>query len=92
MDLINVMAVWESLGILVHKGEVTLAMVDDFSRGTLIQSHCKLRRNIHRVAVRRRSAILVREWFEWLADRMVERESGAPPIPANIQYRDWKPR
>ena len=46
VDLINVMAVWESLGILVHKGEVTLAMVDDFYSGTLIQSHCKLRRYV----------------------------------------------
>ena len=40
------MAVWESLGILVHKGEVTLAMVDDFYSGTRIQSHCKLRRYV----------------------------------------------
>ena len=86
VDLINVMAVWESLGILVHKGEVTLAMVDDFYSGTLIQSHCKLRRYV--AELRSETGRDTRwEWFEWLADRMVERESGAPPIPANIQYR-----
>lgn len=91
VDLINVMAVWESLGILVHKGEVTLAMVDDFYSGTLMQSHFKLRRYV--AELRSETSRDTRwEWFEWLADRMAERESGAPPIPANIQYRAWKPR
>ena len=50
VDLMNVLAVWESLGILVHKGEITLAMVDDFYSGTLIQSYRKLRRYVADVA------------------------------------------
>lgn len=29
------------------------------------------------------------EWFQWLAERMQERESGAPPVPAHIQHRKW---
>ena len=31
------------------------------------------------------------EWFQWLAERFAEREGTAPPVPAHIQYRDWRP-
>jgi len=34
----------------------------------------------------------VGEWFQWLAERFAEREGAAPPVPANVQYRDWRPR
>jgi hypothetical protein len=30
------------------------------------------------------------EWYQWLAERMMEREKSTPPLPANIAYRDWK--
>ncbi len=66
-------------------------MVDDFYSGTLIQSHRKLRRYV--AELRSETGRDTRwEWFEWLADRMAERESGAPPVPANIKYQAWRPR
>ena len=91
VDLMNVLAVWESLGILVHKGEIALSMVDDFYSGTLIQSDRKLRRYVAEVRTET-GRVTQWEWFEWLADRMVERESAAPPIPAHVQYRGWRSR
>ena len=30
------------------------------------------------------------EWFQWLAERMMERESKTPAVPAYIAHRDWK--
>ncbi len=29
-------------------------------------------------------------WFQWLAERMIDREKAEPPIPAHLAYRDWK--
>jgi hypothetical protein len=31
------------------------------------------------------------EWFQWLAERIDERESSLPAIPAQIEHRAWKP-
>jgi hypothetical protein len=31
------------------------------------------------------------EWFQWLAERMRERESGAPPTPAYLAHRHRRP-
>ena len=50
--------------------------------GTLQQSWRKLQRYAEEL----REAT---EWFQWLAERMQERESDAPPIPAYVQHRKW---
>ncbi|UCC73845.1 MAG: hypothetical protein JSV86_04600 [Gemmatimonadota bacterium] len=31
------------------------------------------------------------EWFQWLAERISERESSHAPIPAHIVHRSWRP-
>jgi hypothetical protein len=30
------------------------------------------------------------EWFQWLAERMKEREEGVPPVPAHIAHQSWR--
>jgi len=80
---------WESLGVLVFRREVTLDLVDDFFSGPLIISWQKLkvfseewRHTLHRETGN--------EWFHWLAERMLEREKGLPPVPAYIAHRNWR--
>ena len=34
----------------------------------------------------------VGEWFQWLAERFAEREGKTSPVPAYVEYRDWRPR
>jgi hypothetical protein len=89
-DVVHVIGLtWESLGVLVFRREVTLDLVDDFFSGPIEISWRKLSRYVseQRVVLRRDTAF---EWFQWLAERMIERESKAPPIPAHVAYRDWK--
>lgn len=31
------------------------------------------------------------EWAQWLAERMRERESEEPPVPAYVAHRRWRP-
>ena len=72
---------WESLGVLLHRGELSLDMVDDFFSGAIIVSWRKLSRFvvIMRSRLDRRTYY---EWFQYLAERMVERERVTPPVPA----------
>jgi hypothetical protein len=79
---------WESLGVLVFRREVTLDLIDDFFSGAIVLSWRKLhvyveedRRDLGRETVW--------EWFQWLYDRMAERESHARAVPAQIAHRNW---
>ena len=88
--LYAMMTTWESLGILVQRGQLDLAMVDDFFSGPIVLSWQRLQRYV--VEQRQQLArATIWEWFQWLAERMRERESTASPVPAHIQHRDWTP-
>jgi hypothetical protein len=84
------MVTWESLGVLVYRGQVELAMVDDFFSGPLLLSWRKLQRYVeeYRAQLQRDTMF---EWFQWLAERMQEREALTPPLPAHIGCRNWRP-
>jgi hypothetical protein len=81
---------WESLGILVHQGEIDLNLVSDFFSGPIIVSWRKLERFVigEREETNRET---VNEWFQWLKERLEEVEAEAPPIPAHIEFKDWTP-
>lgn len=88
--LYAMMTIWESLGILVHRGQVDLAMVDDFFSGPIVLSWGKL----HRYVDEQREELCrgtLWEWFQWLGEQMLERESATPPVPAHIAHRRWLP-
>jgi hypothetical protein len=80
---------WETLGVLVFHREVTLDLVDDFFSGPILLSWQKLkvyseewRRTLKRETFN--------EWFQWLAEKMMEREKLSPPVPAYIANRTWR--
>jgi hypothetical protein len=79
---------WESLVVLLFRHEVTFDLMDDFFSGAIAISWRKLhvfveedRRTLQRD--------MVWEWFQWLAERMIEREKRATPVPAHIAHRAW---
>jgi hypothetical protein len=83
------MTTWESLGILVYRGEIDLDMIDDFFSGPIIISWKKLRGHI----IEERSLLgrdTIEEWFQWLMERLLEKESEEPAIPAYIAHKKWK--
>ena len=80
---------WESIGVLLFRRELTLDLIDDFFSGLIVLSWKKLqvyseewRRTLDRETFS--------EWFRWLAERMMEREKLAPPVPAYIAHRRWR--
>lgn len=89
IDLQILLGTWESLGILVFHREVGLDLVDDFYSGSIVHSWLKLKRYVEEL--REQTGRDTRwEWFEWLAMRMIERESKSSPVPAHVQHKNWK--
>ena len=81
---------WESLGVLVYRRQLDLQLVDDFVSGSVLLTWRKLERYVlEERAARGRDTLL--EWFQWLAERMIERESRTPVVPAYRAHTDWRP-
>jgi hypothetical protein len=80
---------WESLGILVYRREIGMEVMDDFFSGPIIISWRKLSRYVfdERKELQRDT---MHEWFQWLAERMMEREKRVPAAPAFEVHRNWK--
>jgi hypothetical protein len=84
------MTTWESLGVLVFRGEVSLSLVDDFFSGPITISWRKLKPYV--LGEREeQSRDTIEEWFEWLNDRLTDQELKVPPIPAHIAHKSWVP-
>ena len=81
---------WESIGVLIQRGEVDIELVDDFFSGPIVVSWRKLENYFvgERAETGRET---IGEWFQWLAEQFEKREGSVPPVPAHVQYRDWTP-
>jgi hypothetical protein len=84
------MTTWESLGILVYRREIDIELVEDFFSGPIAVSWRKFRPLIEEMRTKLDRETYF-EWFQWLAERIDERESSLPAIPAQIEHRAWKP-
>jgi hypothetical protein len=80
----------ETLGILVHHRELPLSLVADFTSGPIVLSWRNLQGYVADVR-RSTGRETMHEWFQWLAERLMERESVTPPIPAHVEFREWSP-
>jgi hypothetical protein len=89
MTIYLVLGTWERLGILVHRNEIPIDLVDDAFSGPIIQSWVKLGGYVaaFRARMQRETGF---EWFQWLAERMLEREQHGSAVPAYVAHRDWK--
>lgn len=89
LALYILLGTWERLGILVHRREISLDLVDDAFSGPILISWHKLSGFIgqFRESAKRDTGF---EWFQWLAERMIEREKGASATPAYMAHKNWK--
>ena len=89
--MVHVTATWETIGVLLFHGELTIDIIDDFFSGPILITWKKLLP--YTTAVRQQyDRETWSEWFQWLAERMMERESKTPPVPAYIAHRNWPGR
>jgi Domain of unknown function (DUF4760) len=81
---------WEALAILLYHKEVTIDLVDDFFSGPIIVTWRKLSQYIEETRTEANRETYF-EWVQWLAERMIERESKTPALPAFVAHRNWRP-
>lgn len=89
-SVLLLISTWESLGILVHRRELDIELIDDFFSGPIALTWRKLERYMREVREQEHRSTFG-EWAQWLAERMQDRESTVPPVPAYVAHRDWRP-
>ena len=82
---------WETLGALVHRGDLDFHLVYDIYGGLIVFSHEKM---LPLIEDERRLYDGTRlEWFTWLAERINEynKKNNNDAPPAHLEYKNWKP-
>lgn len=89
-NILVMFGTFESLGILIFRREIDIALVEDFCGGAIIMAGKRFKRYLAEMQeLSNRDTYY--EWFQWLFDRCEERESKTPAVPAFVAHRDWKP-
>lgn len=89
-SILLLITTWESLGVLVHRAEIDLELIDDFFSGSIAVTWRKVGPYIEQVRREERRETFG-EWCQWLAERMADREREEAPIPAYVEHREWEP-
>jgi hypothetical protein len=87
-DVYALTTTWESLGVLVFRGQLHLDLVDDFFSGPIRISWTKLQPYFE-TEREEQGRETIGEWFQWLAEQMQKREALEAPTPAHVAHRDW---
>jgi hypothetical protein len=83
-----VLSTWERIGILVFNHEISFDMIEE-AYGELISiSWHRLEKYVTEIREEMQRERLF-EWFQWLAERMLDRERSQTREPAYISYRNW---
>ena len=84
-------ATWESLGIMVYRGQISLELVCDFFSHPILLAWEMAETSV--LETRKKAGRDTPwEWFQWLTERVRMVESKQKPLPAYIEYDDWRPQ
>lgn len=81
---------FEGLGVMVYRGDVSIEWVDELFRFMILTSWRKFE-SLTQEDRRQSNYPGLLEWHQWLAERLIERGSGAHSAPAYEAYRGWSP-
>ena len=85
--VLALLGMFESLGPLVARGHVPIDMYEEFYRGPTVVCWDKLHRYVEEQ--RKSGWLTLYEWTQWLAERMQDRSSRKPDVPAYERFRSW---
>ena len=83
-------ATFESIGVLVYHNELDITLVHDFFSGPIKLCWRKCGRYFEEIR-KETNQESIGEWFQWLAERILELDKQSTTLPAHIAYKDWKP-
>jgi hypothetical protein len=81
-------AKYETLGYLVYRGIMPIELVEELVGGVGVHLWARLRPWALEVRQQQRQPLLL-EWYQWLAERLDERER-TQAVPAYERLRHWK--
>ena len=88
--VMTVLTTWESVGVLIHRGDMDFHAFYDLFSGVIIQTYETF--SFYFEPIREQAGDKNMEWFIWLADRIIEYENeGSGTPPAHIAFKGWKP-
>ena len=88
--VMTVLTTWESVGVLIHRGDLDFHALYDLFSGVIIKTYETF--SFYFEPIREEAGNKDMEWFIWLADRVIEYENeGSGTAPAHIAFKDWKP-
>ena len=86
-----VLTTWESIGVLIHRGDMDFHAFYDLFSGVFVKSYEAF--SFYLDPIREREGDKEMEWFIWLVDRVREYEKqGSGTGPAHLAFKDWKPK
>ena len=87
---ITIFTTWESIGAQIYHGNLDFQIVYDLFSGPIVSTFEKTKHLIFQS--REQSGVEGDfEWFQWLAERIIEFNEGKTVHPAHIAYSDWTP-
>jgi hypothetical protein len=78
----------ETIGVLVHRRMVPLDLVDDLMGDAIVNFWSPLKDWVETMR-REQSRESFYEWFQWLVERLAERERRRT-VGAHVRYATWK--
>ena len=87
-SVFDLLAVFESLGPLVARGQVPIDLYAAYYRGATVVAWRKVRRYV--LEERKSGWPNLFEWVQWLAERMEDRDPLSGDVPAHERLREWK--
>lgn len=89
--VMTVLTTWESVGVLVHRGDLDFHALYDLFSGVIIKTYETF--SFYFDPIREEEGNKDMEWFIWLADRVIEYErEGSGTAPAHLAFKDWRPK
>lgn len=82
-------AKYETLGYLVYRGIMPIELVEELVGGVGVHLWMRLRPWAESIRAEQNQPLLL-EWFQWLAERLLERER-PQATPAYVRLRSWTP-
>ena len=76
----------ESIGILVHRGDLPLSLVDEFFSIPVVEGWRRLNPYVQELRQELNSP-QTWEWYQWLAEQIAESHRKSPRIPAHIAHQ-----
>ena len=87
-SLLVLFGTFESLGILIHRREIEIQLVEDFFSGVILLTGKKLKEYFKEIrGLSKRPTYY--EWIQWMYEQIEKRESLAPAIPSYLEFKDW---